>query len=328
MDVSTSLIQGVHMDLRQLEAFAAVMSAGSVTAAGKMLGRSQPSVTRAIQELEQELGFALFERSGPKVTPSQKAFMMYAEVESALLGIRNIRQRAQHIALDENRQIKLVAIPALAAGLLPLALSRLPEDLRPQHIQLHSMSPENVVQAVLSKTMDLGAVSLPLEHRGLDIHWIGESPCVAVLAADSPLARLDVLPMQVLASQTLITMSNPYRFRRRIDKAFQDIGGAVPHMLDTNTSLIAMQMARVGLGVALVDPFTALGVPVEGVVVRPMECNIPFFFGLVSAFASPLSDVAQALVTELAASAQALLPSVIMHPPGEHDALLQSIYAG
>lgn len=316
------------MDLRQLEAFAAVMSAGSVTAAGKMLGRSQPSVTRVIQELEQELGFALFERSGPKVTPTQKAFMMYAEVESALLGIRNIRQRALHIAQDENRQIKLVAIPALAAGLLPLALSRLPQPLQPQHIQLHSMSPENVVQAVLSKTMDLGAVSLPLEHRGLDIHWIGESPCVAVLPADSELARYEVLPMEVLAGHPLITMSNPFRFRRRIDKAFQDAGGKAPHMLDTNTSLVAMQMARVGLGIALVDPFTALGVPINGVVVRPIECNIPFFFGLISAFASPLSDVSVALVEELARSAQALLPSMVMHDPSEHDALLQSIYAG
>jgi DNA-binding transcriptional LysR family regulator len=316
------------MDLRQLEAFAAVMSAGSVTAAGKMLGRSQPSVTRVIQELEQELGFALFERSGPKVTPTQKAFMMYAEVESALLGVRNIRQRAQHIAQDENRQIKLVAIPALAAGLLPLALSRLPQELQPQHIQLHSMSPENVVQAVLSKTMDLGAVSLPLEHRGLDIHWIGESPCLAVLPADSPLARYDTLPMAVLAAQPLITMSNPFRFRRRIDKAFQDAGGQAPNMLDTNTSLVAMQMARVGLGVALVDPFTALGVPINGVVVRPIECNIPFFFGLISAFASPLSDVSVALVDELARSSQAMLPAMVMHDPGEHDALLQSIYAG
>ena len=317
----------VFMDLRQLEAFAAVMSAGSVTAAGKMLGRSQPSVTRVIQELEQELGFALFERSGPKVTPTHKAFMMYGEVESALLGIRNIRQRAEHIAQAENHQIKLVAISALAAGLLPMALSRLPDALRPQQIQLQSMSPENVVQAVLSKTMDLGAVSLPLEHRGLDIHWIGEAPCVAVLAVDSPLAAHDVLSMAQLAEQTLVTMANPYRFRRRIDKAFSDAGGKAPRMLDTNTSLIAMQMARVGLGVALVDPFTAIGVPLEGVVVRPIACNIPFFFGLISAFASPLSDVARALIDEIARSAQQLLPHMVMHQASAHDALLQSIYA-
>ncbi|BCS44623.1 LysR family transcriptional regulator [Pseudomonas amygdali pv. tabaci] len=315
------------MDLRQLEAFAAVMSAGSVTAAGKMLGRSQPSVTRAIQELEQELGFALFERSGPKVTPTHKAFMMYGEVESALLGVRNIRQRAQHIAQEENHQIKLVAISALAAGLLPTALSRLPEHLRPQQIQLQSMSPENVVQAVLSKTMDLGAVSLPLEHRGLEIHWIGEAPCVAVLPADSALAAHEVLSMELLRQQTLITMANPYRFRRRIDKAFQDAGGQPPRMLDTNTSLIAMQMARVGLGIALVDPFTAIGVPLQGVVVRPIACNIPFFFGLISAFASPLSDVASALIDEIADSAKTLLPAMIMHEASAHDALLQSIYA-
>ncbi|CAD5201497.1 LysR family transcriptional regulator [Pseudomonas sp. FEN] len=315
------------MDLRQLEAFAAVMSAGSVTAAGKMLGRSQPSVTRVIQELEQELGFALFERSGPKVTPTQKAFMMYAEVESALLGIRNIRQRALHIAREENHQVKLVAISALAAGLLPAALSRLPDSLRPQQIQLQSMSPENVVQAVLSKTMDLGAVSLPLEHRGLDIHWIGEAPCVAVLPASSELAVHEELSMALLAQQTLITMANPYRFRRRIDKAFHDAGGPPPRMLDTNTSLIAMQMARVGLGVALVDPFTAIGVPLQGVVVRPIAYNIPFFFGLISAFASPLSDVARALIGEIATSAKLLLPHMVMHEASAHDALLQSIYA-
>src|SRR5476649_2522151 len=235
------------MDLRQLEAFAAVMSAGSVTAAGKMLGRSQPSVTKAIQELEQELGFALFERSGPKVTPTHKAFMMYGEVESALLGIRNIRRRAEHITQDENHQIKLVAISALAAGLLPAALSRLPESLRPQQIQLQSMSPENVVQAVLSKTMDLGAVSLPLEHRGLEIHWIGEAPCVAVLPARSELAAYEVLSMELLAQQPLFSLPNPYRFRRRIHNAFHGACGKVPRLLYTNTPLVARHMARVGL---------------------------------------------------------------------------------
>ena len=47
------------MELRQLEAFAAVMSTGSVTAAGRVLGRSQPAVTRLVQELEAEIGYPL-----------------------------------------------------------------------------------------------------------------------------------------------------------------------------------------------------------------------------------------------------------------------------
>lgn len=315
------------MDLRQLEAFAAVMSAGSVTGAGQMLGRSQPTITRLIQELEQELGFALFERSGPKVTPTHKAFMMTAEVESALQGVRHVRQRAVNIARDENLSLRLVATPALAAGLLPPALARLPQALRPQQLQIQSLTPEAAVQAVLSKTVDLGVVSLPLEHRGLDLHWIGEAPCVAVLPADAPLARHAVIGMAQLAGETLISISNPYRFRRRIDKAFEGAGQEPQHILDTNTSLIAMQMARVGLGVALVDPFTAFGVPLEGVVVRPIECSIPFYFGLVSAYASPLSEVAKALVGALQDSSRDLLPGMTVHPANRHDALMQGIYA-
>ena len=101
----------------------------------------------------------------------------------------------------------------------------------------------------------------------------------------------------------------------------------MPQMLDTNTSLVAMQMARVGLGIALVDPFTAMGVPLEGVVVRPIACNVPFFFGLISALASPLSDVTRVLIDEIATSAKVLLPHMVMHEASVHDALLQSIYA-
>lgn len=315
------------MDLRQLEAFAAVMSAGSVTGAGQMLGRSQPTITRQIQELEQELGFALFERSGPKVTPTQKAFQMSAEVESALQGVRHVRQRALNLARDENRSLRLVATPALAAGLLPSALALLPESLRAQQLQVQGFSPEAAVQAVLSKTFDLGMISLPLEHRGLDLHWIGEASCVAVVAQTSGLADQPVLTMSSLAEQTLISISNPFRFRRRIDKAFEDVGLAPQHILDTNTSLIAMQMARVGLGVALVDPFTAFGVPLHGVKVIPIECNVPFYFGVVSAYASPLTDVAQALVEALQATSRTLLPGLSIHPANRHDALMQTIYA-
>ena len=68
------------MEIRQLEAFAAVISTGSVTAAGRMLGRSQPVIGRALQELEAELGYPLFNRIGPRVTPTEQGFQFYEEV--------------------------------------------------------------------------------------------------------------------------------------------------------------------------------------------------------------------------------------------------------
>ncbi|RMU95120.1 hypothetical protein ALP19_200251 [Pseudomonas syringae pv. tomato] len=70
-----------------------------------------------------------------------------------------------------------------------------------------------------------------------------------------------------------------------------------------------------------------MGVPIQGVVVRPIACNIPFFFGLISAFASPHSDVALALIDEIATTAKTLLPDMVMHEASAHDALLQSICA-
>lgn len=107
------------MEIRQLEAFAAVMTSGSVTAAGRLLGRSQPAITRLIQELESEIGFALFARSGPRVSPTERGFLLYEEVEHALVGLQQIRARAAEIAREENRSLQIAATPALAAGLLP-----------------------------------------------------------------------------------------------------------------------------------------------------------------------------------------------------------------
>ena len=86
------------MEIRQLEAFAAVMTSGSVTGAARLLDRSQPAITRLVQELEAEIGYALFVRSGPRVTPTEQAYLLYGDVERALGGLRHIRARAADIA--------------------------------------------------------------------------------------------------------------------------------------------------------------------------------------------------------------------------------------
>lgn len=310
------------MELRQLEAFAAVMSTGSVTAAGRLLGRSQPAISRLLQELEAEIGYALFARSGPRVTPTEQGFLLYDDVERALSSLRQIRDRAEEIARGQAQPLLLAATSALAAGLVPDALKRIEAQAGNTRVQLRSASPERVVHAVLSGAAQLGATSLPLEHRGLTVHWIGQAPCVVALPENDPAARHEVVPVAELAGRRVITMANPYRLRRRLDAALGHAAGAI----ETNSSVNALAAVRAGLGVSVLEPITAYGAPMAGVAIRPIDLDIPFFFGVITSQSQPLTPACQAMVDALAQAAAQLLPGFVLHDACQHGALLQSIY--
>lgn len=313
------------MELRQLEAFAAVMSTGSVTAAGRLLGRSQPAISRLLQELEAEIGYPLFARSGPRVTPTEQGFLLYDDVERALTSLQQIHGRAEEIARGQAQPLLMAATSALAAGLVPDALKRIETRIGAARVQLRSASPEQVVHAVLSGAAQLGATSLPLEHRGLTVHWIGQAPCVAALPEDDPVAQQAVVPVSALAGRRLITMANPFRLRRRLDAALAP-NGQMPGTLETNSSVNALAAVRAGLGVSVLEPITAYGAPMAGVAIRPIDLDIPFFFGVITPQSQTLTPACQAMADALAQAAADLLPGFVLHDACEHSALLQSIY--
>jgi DNA-binding transcriptional LysR family regulator len=312
------------MEIRQLEAFAAVMSTGSVTAAGKLLGRSQPAITRLIQELEGELGFDLFARSGPRVSPTQRGFLLYEEVEPVLLGMQQIRASADVIAREGSRSLNVVATPSLAAGLVPAALAALPAI--PAQIHLHSASPEKVVHAVLTGAAEVGVTSLPLEHRGVALHWIGEAACVGALRADDPLAATGTMALAACRERALVTMQNPYRLRHRIDRALDEAGVVPRARVDTNTSLNALALVRAGLGVAVLEPVTAYGMPVQGIAVRPLDTAIPFYFCVITPQGKPATPAVLALTEALATAAAELLPGFVRHDAQHHGRIMQSAW--
>jgi DNA-binding transcriptional LysR family regulator len=300
------------IDIRLLEAFAAVMSAGSITGAAKLLGRSQPVVTRQIQDLETDVGYLLFSRNGPRISPTPKGVLFHGEVERLLLGLKHIRQRAAAIGSGALPVLSLAAIPALAAGFVPVALAALERELLPQQIHVQALAAENVVQSVLSQSVDFGLASLPVQHPGLDVLWICEAPCVACLAFDHPLARRKVIRLKDLTGRRLLTMANPYRLRRRVDEALEREGVTPSEIIDTNASLTAIAMAKQSLGIAIVEPVLTSSLPVEGVVTRRLDVSIPFLFAALSPTGRELSPTLAAL-NEALRAAVALMQGAKLH---------------
>lgn len=314
------------MEIRQLEAFAAVMSAGSVTAAGRLLGRSQPAVSRSIQELEAEIGYPLFQRFGPRVAPTREASELYQDVERTLASLRQVKSRAEQIALQAPPPLTIAATSALAAGLVPHALALLDLTHALESVHLRSAAPEQVVDAVLNGMVDMGVSSLPLEHRGVLVHWIGESACVAAVRADDPLAKAPRIALSDFAGRRLVTMQNPYRLRPRLDAAFAQAGVRTAGVIETNSSLNALGAVRAGLGLAVLEPVTAHGLPVEGVVLRPLDIRIPFLFGVITPEFRPPSAATLAAADALMHAAAEILPDFVLHDAGQHSAILQALY--
>ena len=300
------------------------MSTGSVTGAARLLARSQPAITRLVQELEAEIGYPLFTRHGPRVTPTTQAFLLHEDAERALAGLRQIHVRAAEIARGDPPPLLLAATSALAVGLLPQALKRLEEHTGPAPVELRTAMPEQVLHAVLTGAVQLGVCSLPLGHHGLRVHWIAQLPCVAVLPQRDPLAKHAVVPLAALAQRRIVTMSNPFRLRHRLDAELA-LAGRIPDrraaLIQTNSSTSAQALVRAGLGVAVLEPLTAHGAPLAGLVVRPIDTEIPFFFGVITPQSRPLTAPVQALADALLQAAAAL-PGFVQRELADHAQLL------
>ncbi|MBL6080284.1 hypothetical protein JMJ56_19895 [Belnapia sp. T18] len=91
-----------------------------------------------------------------------------------------------------------------------------------------------------------------------------EAPCIALLRADDPLAAGAVVPLRALAGRRIISTANPNRLRHRVDAALHAAGIACTELIDTTTSLSAMDAVRAGLGIALTEPLTPAGLPSKG----------------------------------------------------------------
>lgn len=310
------------LDLRQLEAFSAVISSGSITAAAKNLRRSQPAVSRLIQEFENKIGYPLFLRNGPRITATEQAYQLHESVEHALISLRQVQLRAKEIAGEEEKPLIIAATPAMAAGLLPTALAKV-ELSTP--LQILSYSAEQTLHAVIDGRADLAISSLPLDHKNVHRHWIGQSRCVVVLSEDDELARQSEIRLQDLVSRKIITLYNPYRLRHRFEDAMKKARIQPRYVIETNSSANVLACVRAGLGVAITEPVTAYGLPLQGMTIRELDIEIPYHFGVITPQAKTPRTVVLQIVDALENTARELLPNFALFHSDDHHKIMLSL---
>lgn len=259
------------LNLRHLEAFRAVMVAGTVVGAARLLSLTQPGVSRTIGLLELRLGYALFERRGRRLVPTPEAEALHREIEQVYSGIERIAQVAQDIRFQRAGALRVATLPALAQWLVPQAIARFLAT-RPQvRVFVQSLPSRQIAELVSTRQFDVGVVELPLSHPAIELEPLEPVQLMAVLPASHQLASKQRISLRDLAGERMVQLSQHSYVRYQIDDAFSKVGASPEVVVETPSSSIACAMVVAGAGITLVSKWTAEPFAGPDIVVKPVK---------------------------------------------------------
>ncbi|ASM78359.1 LysR family transcriptional regulator [Vitreoscilla filiformis] len=273
MNKSPSLI--TH---RLIEVFRAVMLTGHVTRAAELLHTSQPTVSRELARLEQVLGFALFERVRGRLQPTVRALALREEVERSFVGLERIAATASGLREFAQGRLELACLPALTHALLPAALASFAAQWPQASVSLTPLESPMLEAALTEQRFDLGLTEQREAPRGTTLAPLFQADEVAVLPAGHPLAQRERLRLEDFAHHPFVSLAPGDPYRQQIDALFTQASVPRQLRLETASAVSVCALVREGLGLAIVNPLTALAMAGEGsgLVMRPLAVSIAF----------------------------------------------------
>ncbi len=155
-----------------------------------------------------------------------------------------------------------------------------------------------VLDMVMSGQCDFGFVEMTIEHPGVEVEVMPPVRAVAVLPETHRLARKSELKPADFAGEPFISLGPSTVLRFRIDAIFADAGIARQMRVETQLSMVACALASSGVGLSIVDPFTAREYEGRGLVMRPLAARIDVEYGLIRSTQLALSGLARELIDE------------------------------
>lgn len=203
------------MNLRQIEAFHAVMTNGSTVRAAEVLRISQPAISKAIRELEKQIGFALFRRENGRLIATSEAQLFFRDVHQSFTGLSALRGIAARIRDFGSGEIRIATRNALSTNVVPAALALFRRQHPDVAITLQTRLSSEAKDLVASNQFDIALAADEVDTTGVDVSLLADHRAVLALPAGHPLCEHKVIRVGDLAGVDMIALSPEDTTRRR-----------------------------------------------------------------------------------------------------------------
>ncbi len=243
----------------------------NLTEAAKALHTSQPGVSKAIIELEEELGIEIFARHGKRIKRvTEPGQHVLKSIDIIMREVVNLKRIGEQYSQQDSGTLSVATTHTQARYVLPVPVAKLREAYPKVNISLHQGTPAQVAQMLLDEVAEIGIATESLT----DYPELVTLPCyewqhVLVMPQQHPLARKEHLSLEDIAAEPIITYHPSFTGRTRIDAAFVHRSLQPRIAMEAIDSDVIKTYVRLGLGVGIVAEMAVQDESNSDLVVRP-----------------------------------------------------------
>ncbi|MES2886450.1 MAG: LysR family transcriptional regulator [Pseudomonadota bacterium] len=246
------------MKLRHIEIVQALLQTGSLSAAARLLGISQPSATKHLQHAEGVVGYPLFKRHAGRLHPTRELLQLAPSIAAAWHSVDDVRRTALNLRSTPQAVLRVGTVPALS-GQIPLAYQALLQQHPEVRCEFVTGHHHELVQWLLLHEIDVGIAFAPPGHPAMQAEELGTRRlvCAALPQLLGKYKAHRSVEAKHLATMPLIELVNTDPVGQLVATYAQRFGWRFPAALSVRTHRLALELAAQGLGVALVDDLSA-----------------------------------------------------------------------
>jgi DNA-binding transcriptional LysR family regulator len=270
-----------QVNLRQIEAFKAVIEKGTVSAAADALFVSQPAVSKLIANLEEDCDLRLFERVRGKLAPTKHGMRLYSEIDRVFAGLRQVEHAIESIHRDDQKQLKVGVFQALSGSFISKVAKNFLKIHPDVWINIHTRDSPILADWLSSQQIDVGLISSLIDHPLVERDTLIEYPLMCVLPVAHRLCAKQEINIKDLHDEAFVAFieTESTATRLQVDSLFKQYEVCPKTVIEASTALTVCELVAEGLGVSLVHPLFADSVK-ERVAFRRFSPKTPFGFQL------------------------------------------------
>jgi DNA-binding transcriptional LysR family regulator len=254
----------MNVTLRQLRVFQAVVQQRNFSRAGDTIGLTQPAISRAIRELEGQLGLQLLNRTTREVDPTEAGRSLAGKLDRLLDELELALLDVQGLASLRRGKVRVASSPTLSANLLPACIARCTALYPEIQLVLLDRVQQDVLGSVRAGEVDFGVVIDPSDADDLRCETILREPFCLVCPSGHPLAQRKSVAWRALDGQKLVLLDHASGSRRLIDQALADQHAAVDVVQQLGHPTTVFRMVEAGIGITVLPALALTQAELQG----------------------------------------------------------------